>query len=126
MPTSRVLRTPALLLSLLALPPTVQAAPETPQANVPYVFVTVDSYTIWQLTNIQVTGLLLGESTPRTLTFYLGGSTTIDPSQHLSRCDRMALLAMSKPGAYRFELVKGQTTNDLTCRLTRTAAVPAP
>ncbi|WP_338863687.1 hypothetical protein [Myxococcus stipitatus] len=122
MPTSRGLRTPALLLSLLALTPTAQAAAETPQLYVPYVFVTVDSYFIRPWAHIEVTGILQGESTPRTLAFSIS-SSSVDSNQYISRCDRMAMLAMSKPGAYRLELTRSP---DVWCRLTRTAAVPAP
>ncbi|QSQ13012.1 hypothetical protein [Myxococcus landrumensis] len=123
---SRILRTPAVLLSLLALTPTARAAAETPLPDVPYVFVTVDSYLVYAGASIEVTGLLLGENTPRTLIFSGPGSTSGDASQHMSRCDRMALLTLSKPGAYRFEVMEGMFTSILTCRLMRTATVPAP
>jgi hypothetical protein len=58
-------------------------------------------------TRIVVTGITVGDSTPRTTTYSLvfqGTSTsiTIDMS---ARCDRLALLAMSKPGKFQFGMV---------------------
>ncbi|AGC48250.1 hypothetical protein MYSTI_06978 [Myxococcus stipitatus DSM 14675] len=122
----RILHTPAVLLSLLTLAPTAPSAAEPPQTNVPYVFVAVDSYNVKQTNQFEVTGLLLGEGTPRTILFTASTTSAVDVSQHLSRCDRMALMAMNKPGAYRFEVVKGIYSYEFSCRLTRTAAIPAP
>ncbi|WP_342376297.1 hypothetical protein NVS55_34175 [Myxococcus stipitatus] len=115
----RILHTPAVLLSLLTLAPTAWAAE-------PIVFVAVDSYNVKQTNQFEVTGLVLGEGTPRTITFFLSTSSSVDVSQHLSRCDRLALMAMNKPGAYRFEVQRGSSSFELSCRLTRTASIPAP
>jgi|GEM_PF-3396517 len=123
---SRVLRAAALLLASVTLAPSALAA-ETPEPNVPYVFVTVDSYSITGASSIEVTGILQGENTPRTLEFELPAySTPLEAGQHASRCDRMALLLMNKPGAWLLELTyKGQWAMG-SCKLTRRAATPAP
>lgn len=122
---SRVLRAATLLLASVALTPTALAA-ETPQANVPYVFVTVDSYSVVHANGIEVTGILQGENTPRTLEFEFPSFSSYDASQHVSRCDRLALLLMNKPGAYLLEVTfKGQWETG-SCKLTRRAATPAP
>ncbi|MCP3166939.1 hypothetical protein [Myxococcus qinghaiensis] len=123
---SRVLRAAALLLASVTLAPTALAA-ETPQPNVPYVFVTVDSYSVVHANGIEVTGILQGENTPRTLEFEFPYSPTYyDASQHVSRCDRMALLLMNKPGAWLFEVSFQYQGAMPLCKLTRRAAPPAP
>ncbi|MFY2562038.1 hypothetical protein ACN469_30875 [Corallococcus terminator] len=123
---SRVLRAASLLLATLALTPSALAA-ETPQPNVPYVFVTVDSYSIINANGIELTGVLQGENTPRTLEFEFPYSPTYyDASQHVARCDRMALLLMNKPGAWLLELSLQYQGQMVTCKLTRRAATPAP
>ncbi|TQF11237.1 hypothetical protein FJV41_35280 [Myxococcus llanfairpwllgwyngyllgogerychwyrndrobwllllantysiliogogogochensis] len=124
---SRVLRAAALLLASVTLTPSALAA-ETPQPNVPYVFVTVDSYSLVQADTIQVTGVLQGENTPRTLEFEFPYPSTnyYGASPHIARCDRLALLLMNKPGAYLLELSFRYQGAIVTCKLTRRTAAPAP
>lgn len=123
---SRVLRAAALLLASVPLTPSALAA-ETPQPDVPYVFVTVDSYTIVDPEHIQVTGVLQGENTPRTLEFEFPYSPNYyDTSQHVARCDRMAFLLMNKPGAYLLEMTFKDQWQPAACKLIRRAATPAP
>lgn len=122
---SRVLRAATLLLTSLTLTSSALAA-ETPQTNVPYVFVTVDSYSIVYENVIQVTGVLQGENTPRTLEFAFRYFSSYDASQHVSRCDRLALLLMNKPGAYLLELTFKGNSEMGSCKLTRRAATPTP
>jgi hypothetical protein len=109
------------LLATLALAPAALAAGETPTTGTPYVFVTVDDYTIESAYAVDITGILQGESTPRTLrfTFY---SSVVDYSQHQSRCDRMVLLAMTRPGRYLLQMTQGAEDSSGTnarCKLTR-------
>ncbi|MCP3104379.1 hypothetical protein LZ198_36500 [Myxococcus sp. K15C18031901] len=127
MTSRRMVRVLSALLTL-TLPPVALAAVEAPQLNKPYKFVTVDSFLVRDATNVELTGILEGESTPRTIRFYYAsGNSSTDSSQHMSRCDRMALLAMNKPGLYLLELVQlDYTPNQTTCRLTRRAATQAP
>jgi hypothetical protein len=113
---NRSLRIAALLSASLGLVPSALAA-ETPRSNTPYVFETVDAYLVVDAYRIEVTGILQGESTPRTLVFRTSVS---DASAHFSRCDRMALLAMNKPGLYHFTMVQGaESWIPTTCSLAR-------
>jgi hypothetical protein len=48
---------------------------------------------------IKVTGILVGGTVPTTQTFTFAGITHLDQG---ARCERLALLAMSKPGKYQF------------------------
>ncbi|MFP2911783.1 hypothetical protein ACLESD_43525 [Pyxidicoccus sp. 3LFB2] len=114
---NRSLRLAALLSASLGLAPSALAA-ETPQSNRPYVFETVDSYIATGTSRFEITGILQGESTPRTLSFRIAGFN--EAAVYISRCDRMALLAMSKPGAWFLELVQLDDSFTVpTCRLTR-------
>ncbi|WP_164015853.1 hypothetical protein [Pyxidicoccus trucidator] len=117
---NRSLRLAALLSAALGLAPSALAAAETPQVGTPYVFETVDSYLVATHSRIEVTGILQGESAPRTLFFSYNLSTTaFDVGQHVARCDRLALLAMNKPGLYLLTMVQNGSTFAPTCRLTR-------
>ena len=51
--------------------------------------------------NLVVTGILAGGSTPTTRTFAFANNSAIDAAPAL-RCERFAVIAMSKPGKYRF------------------------
>ncbi|RKG61718.1 hypothetical protein D7V80_33405 [Corallococcus sp. CA054B] len=110
----------ALLAALSLVPSSAGAEPETPVVGVPYVFATVDAYTVAAI-SLEITGTLVGENTPRTFRFWPGGrSTDATVSVEAARCDRLALLAMTRPGRYLFTW-KWDTTafNIVTCTLTR-------
>ncbi|HET9449706.1 MAG TPA: hypothetical protein VFO83_02435, partial [Aggregicoccus sp.] len=94
----RSLSCAVLALSLLLPLGAAHAAPVT------YVFATVDRYVIdWHTSRIDVRGVLQGESAPSTvsLQFYYSPSGGNEPSD---RCEKLALLSMSSPGRYQFEL----------------------
>lgn len=111
---SRPLRRAALLLLTLLPLSAAEAAPLT------YVFATVDRYVVDPLSaKAQVTGLLVGETTPRTIVI-TGYSSDTDVQNRFMRCERLALLAMNSPGRFRFEL-GGLYGESLTCALTRNA-----
>lgn len=116
MSTNRAHRAAALLVLSLGLAPATLAA-ETPEAGRSYIFETVDSYGIMTTARFEVTGILQGESAPRTLSFFINNLSEAAP--HTSRCDRLALLAMGKPGLYFLEVVQGISFGYTTCRLTR-------
>ncbi len=103
-------RTLALCLSLAPL------ALASAQTKPPiYVFTTVDSIDIQSSWNLfRLTGILQGESTPRTIEVGYSNS----PNNAFERCERLALLAMNKPGRYLFELRQDDFA-DLACKLTR-------
>ncbi|MCK8498485.1 MULTISPECIES: hypothetical protein [Myxococcus] len=127
MSPSRVLRNLVLSTAAVLLPSTL-AWSETPQVDVPYVFETVDSYAITEANVIEIRGVLQGESAPRTFEFeFYSNPAYYDASQHGSRCDRMALLAMTRPGRYLLELkVQRWIGGQPSCRLTRRTAQPTP
>ncbi|NOJ95317.1 hypothetical protein D7W82_31240 [Corallococcus sp. CA049B] len=87
----------ALLAALSLAPSTAGAEPEAPVSGETYVFTSVDAYSVGP-TTFDVTGTLVGESTPRTFRFWSGGDYAVEAS----RCDRLALLAMTRPGRYLF------------------------
>jgi hypothetical protein len=72
-------------------------SPAHAAAGTTYTFATVDSIKAYEK-NLYVTGILDGNSTPSTITATLTDSTAAE------RCDRLALIAMSKPGKYAFAM----------------------
>jgi hypothetical protein len=82
-------------------------------------FATVDSVYAYAST-LRITGIIQGESSPaeREVTFY-SGDTAAAVTQAAS-CQRLALLAMERPGAYLFKLWKEYSGSGYySCRLTR-------
>ena len=63
----------------------------------------VQTSTVGSNAAIQISGIVSGDSTPTTTTFILRPSSS--GTDQANRCDRMALLAMSKPGKFQFVLV---------------------
>ena len=120
-PLSRRLLAIPLLAALFAAP--VAVAEDAPRGR-PYVFATVDDYSIRLDGRIDVTGVLQGEAAPRTVTFriVLSHGEQENLQTLAGRCDRMALLAMSKPGAYLFTMSVEDHPNhyiQFACKLTR-------
>ena len=110
-PLSAVLAFPLLLLST--------APASADEASVGHVYDTVDRVESGP-DRITITGIIAGQSAPTTLTYFVDAHGAGDPA---GRCDRYALLAMSRPGKYQFGTVLfgtfGLTT--FTCSLaTRT------
>ena len=95
-------------LATLTLAPSALAEAEDPLYGVAYVFVTVDAYTV-RPSAMEVTGILQGETTPRVI-FFFG-------SDEAERCDRLALLAQSRPGRYLLEMTN--TYSSFSCKLIR-------
>jgi hypothetical protein len=77
---------------------------------------TVDTVEVWG-TLIVVTGIISGQATPTRLLYNIldqSGASGIAAS----RCDRLALLAMSKPGKFRFAAVLIDSSfTRFSCRL---------
>ncbi|RKH39731.1 hypothetical protein [Corallococcus sicarius] len=96
-------------LVTLTLAPSALAEAEAPLNGVPYVFVTVDAYRVRSSGLMEVTGILQGETTPRVIGFY--------DTNAAERCDRLALLAQSRPGRYLLELT--DTYDSVSCKLIR-------
>ena len=55
---------------------------------------------------IKVTGIISGQGVPSTTRYSIVGSSSSPSEVAASRCDRLALLAMSRPGKFQFALVE--------------------
>jgi hypothetical protein len=115
----------ATLLLALASPVPADAA-----ITAIYVFETVDSYDIaGERREVKVTGIISGEAEPRTVTLtyapiYSSSSSTdeVGSKRTFERCERFALMAMSKPGQYLLEMRQETIysgTYMIGCKLTR-------
>jgi hypothetical protein len=60
---------------------------------------------------ITVTGIISGQGAPTTTTYTVLGGT-----ESAARCDRLALLAMAKPGKFQFAVVT-QLGDEVSCKL---------
>lgn len=100
--------TAVLVLAALAVAPQLAAA-ETIFAA----YDTIDAYDVRPGGTIRITGILSGSSAPTTTIYNVGGaSTSLEPS----RCDRLALLAMTKPGKFQFFIIN-DSLGPFACRL---------
>jgi predicted secreted Zn-dependent protease len=115
----------ATLLFAFAAPLPADAATTTT-----YVFETVDSYDIsGQSREVQVTGIISGEAEPRTVTltyypynYYANTQDELSIKRTFERCERFALMAMSKPGQYLLEMRQefyNSSFPAIGCKLTR-------
>jgi hypothetical protein len=90
-----------LALAALSLVPAASTADVIP-AQGPAVYDTVDAVEVWG-SRIIVTGIIAGQGTPSEINYIIfdGTSGTTSP-EGANRCDRLALLAIAKPGKYQF------------------------
>ena len=95
----------------LAIASSILAAPRPAAAAITHVFDTVDAVEI-SGTAINVTGILAGQTAPTTVMFEFYDAGRVQ------RCERLAVLAMSKPGKYQFG-IGGPSGPNLTpsCKL---------
>lgn len=112
----------SLALGLSLAPLALASAQSTPPPLPTYVFTAVHSV---ELSDsgfmLKVTGLLQGESDPQTValeSFFSSLNHYYQSPQAAERCERMALLAMNKPGRYLFE-VQQEPSSTFRCKLTR-------
>jgi hypothetical protein len=127
-----------LVLAALLVSTLVSPAPASAGTTATYVFESVESYNIIGDNDmssdelVEVTGVVQGESSPRTVTLKYSprypssdrGTDFISSKRTFERCERLALLAMSKPGQYLLELRQERNTvvtetNYIGCKLTR-------
>jgi hypothetical protein len=102
----------------LAIAASLFAAPRPAAAAITTVFDTVDAVEIATSGlgyNIIVTGIVAGGTTPTTLTFFFSGTSSGQESQ-ARQCERLAVLAMSKPGKYQFGIGPGSVPSS-GCKL---------
>ncbi|NVI96778.1 hypothetical protein HV824_01380 [Myxococcus sp. AM009] len=114
---SRLVRT-ASVVAALALAPSALA--EEAEYGTSYVFTTVDALLGYSLGGgFEVTGILEGEATPRTIRFWSSGGNYESQQGFGARCDRMALLLMTRPGRFRLTVEMPSSLQATTCMLTR-------
>jgi hypothetical protein len=108
-----------LLLAGAAIAALVSAAPANAQTALPrYVFVAVDAVEV-QYSKFTVTGVLDGESAAQTVTVSFAGSSTSSSSgDQIAACEELALLAMTRPGQFRFEIQLYSSSYN-ACKLAR-------
>lgn len=89
---------------------------EAQASATPYVFTTVDAIEV-VVTTLNVTGVLEGETAARRISFSFPSSSPIQRDS----CERLMLLAMSKPGQYRLHLLWQYSGSIPKCTLERVA-----
>ena len=67
---------------------------------------------------ITITGIIVGQSTATTSSYVISASSSSSSEDGAARCDRLALLAMAKPGKYRFATVGPDRNDRFVCKLT--------
>ena len=108
--------------SCLAIASLTFMSPRPAAAAITHVFDTVDAVeigyqggTIGQI--VWVTGVRVGATSPATYMFTFANNTT--GNDQALRCERLAVLAMSKPGKFRFGIASGTYySSDGGCKLT--------
>jgi hypothetical protein len=70
---------------------------------------------------ITVTGIKSGQAGPSTATYTIASSPTDSgfrpTDEAAARCDRLALLAASKPGKFQFAVVQLGSSSNFSCKL---------
>jgi hypothetical protein len=97
-----------------ASPATAQTAPV-----LVHTFSAVDAVEV-DAAILRITGVLVGEAAPVTRQFPLPTSAGYS-EQYVATCHRFALLVMTKPGAYRFEVNYEYPGAFPNCKLLRVA-----
>ncbi|WP_041448489.1 hypothetical protein [Anaeromyxobacter sp. Fw109-5] len=107
------------LLLACAAAALVAATAQAQTALPRHVFVAVDALEI-RANLFTVTGVLDGESEARAVTFTFSSSSTSSERDDVAACQRLALLAMTRPGQFRFEVAGGTTYYQYpACKLAR-------
>ncbi len=115
---ARVVAAVALVLSLVAYAPPARAQ----SADRVTVFAAVDSFAYDPHSSlITMTGVVQGDASASEKLFYYRGldQNDVEALLRLQSCERMALLAMAKPGQYQFQITVPVTYAYVTCKLTR-------
>ncbi|HZH77006.1 MAG TPA: hypothetical protein VEY88_13320 [Archangium sp.] len=127
-----------LALAVTLLSTLVSPAPASAETTATHVFESVESYNILGDSSsagveyIELTGVIQGEGAPRTVRLTYAPKTASGTGTDLTsskrtfeRCERLALLAMSKPGQYLLAMRQERigtggygTTYHIGCKLT--------
>ncbi len=86
-----------------------------PVGATPTVFVAIDAVAVYGYT-LYVNGVVEGDAAPSEWGASFSSSSS---TANVEACQRMALLAMAKPGAYRLELSYQLNPGNGVCRLVR-------
>ncbi|AEI64842.1 hypothetical protein [Corallococcus macrosporus] len=114
---SRLVRTASVVAALLLAPAAVAEEAEYGRS---YVFTTVDAVQAYSLGGgFEVTGVLEGEATTRTISFWAEHGTYESQQSFGARCDRLALLLMTRPGRFQLTVLMPSSFQAATCKLTR-------
>lgn len=97
---------PALAAALTLLPP----SPVLAQAESGVSYATIDAIESSGSRVFWITGIIEGEAEPTRTSYFL-----LDADKTTDRCERYALLVMSKPGKYQMTLVN--TSSSARCML---------
>jgi hypothetical protein len=91
------------------------AAARAQTAGTRYVFVAVDAAEV-ESNKFKVTGVLEGEPSARTITVSFFTSSSSYPADRAA-CQQQALLAMTRPGQFRFEVQSNTAYASTACKL---------
>jgi hypothetical protein len=104
-----------LLTALCSVPGTSFASPVF--GDSPAVYDTVDAVETAG-NRIIVTGIISGQSTVSETIYVIQDFPMSSTSASAARCDRLALLAIAKPGKYQFAITRSAATGDnFGCKL---------
>lgn len=109
---------PGCLVALaLSFAPSVSLAIPAPAPG-PAVYDTVDAVQV-SGSRIAITGIIAGQSTPSELFYTVNNDFSSGTPEAANRCDRLALLAMAKPGKYQFAMMSpaGVGSGGFVCKL---------
>jgi hypothetical protein len=102
----------------LAIASSTFIAPRPAAAAVTHTFDTVDAVEITTISTnrVIVTGILVGQTTPTTVSFtFSAGATNLNQA---NECQRLGVIAMAKAGKYRFAIGATDTGgNNGGCKL---------
>lgn len=108
------------IITLAFVSPTPAAAATT--ANSSAVYDTVDAIEVspsdnFGIPSITVTGIISGQSAPSELRYPISIPSSGIITDEAARCDRFALLAMSKPGKFQLAMIISPFGDSFNCKL---------
>lgn len=112
------------LATCIAISALALLAPRPAGANIGDIIAAYDTVDAVEVVanQITLTGIITGEAAASRRTFAIFGSSSATGSSNptdvaASRCDRLALLAMSKPGKFQFAIVDAGLSSRFGCKL---------
>ena len=107
------------LVILAAILATSLVSPTPASADFPFVGQVYDTVDAVQSDPglITITGIVVGQSTATTSSYTIAATSNLSSEDGVARCDRFAMLAMAKPGKYRFATVGPGNNDRFVCKL---------